>query len=98
MHHRPSTVRDPTLRRAHGIRNTLWSTWLRRPARPALRRTAHLARTVPRDTVSPRVFAEAAAALPWVLRERRVLPPEAESRLRPLDAARRRSTARRYVG
>ncbi|MFD8204504.1 glycosyltransferase family 2 protein [Streptomyces sp. NPDC059701] len=98
IHHRPSEVRDSTLRRAYGIRNTLWFTWLRRPAGHALRRTLHLARTVPRDTASLRAFAEAAAALPWVLRERRVLPAEVEARLRALEPAQRASTARSYTG
>ncbi|MFH8294262.1 glycosyltransferase family 2 protein [Streptomyces sp. NPDC018059] len=98
IHHHPSRVRDSALRRGHGIRNTLWFTWLRRPVRPALRRTAHLVRTVPRDLVSVRAFAEAAAALPWVVRERRVLPRAAEARLRALEEAQRRSSARRYVG
>ncbi|MYR56723.1 glycosyltransferase family 2 protein, partial [Streptomyces sp. SID625] len=81
IHHQPSEVRDPTRRRRDGIRNTLWFTWLRRPLGPALRRTARLARTVPRDTASLRAFAEAAGALPWVLRERRVLPPQVEDGL-----------------
>lgn len=94
----PSVARDATLRRTHGIRDTLWFTWLRRPAGPALRRTVDLARTVPRDTASLRAFAEAAAALPWVLRERRVLPHRVESRLRLLEPAQRASKARRYTG
>ncbi|MFI9819492.1 glycosyltransferase family 2 protein [Streptomyces sp. NPDC052013] len=98
VHHQASVARDSTLRRRHGIRNTLWFTWLRRPAGPALRRTVNLARTVPRDTASLRAFAEAAAALPWVLRERRVLPHEVESRLRLLEPSQRTSTARRYTG
>ncbi|MFF0459094.1 glycosyltransferase family 2 protein [Streptomyces mexicanus] len=98
IHHHPSTVRDATRRRRDGIRNTLWFTWLRRPARPALRRTLHLARTVPRDTASLRAFAEAAAALPWIVRERRVLPPGVERRLRALEGSQRRSTARCYTG
>ncbi|MFI2432913.1 glycosyltransferase family 2 protein [Streptomyces sp. NPDC018693] len=98
VHHQASEVRDPRLRREHGIRNTLWFTWLRRPAGPALRRTLHLARTVPRDTVSLRAFAEAAAALPWVLRERRVLPAEVEARFRLLEERQSRSRARRYTG
>jgi GT2 family glycosyltransferase len=98
VHHQPSAARDATLRRGHGIRNTLWFTWLRRPAGPALRRTVQLARTVPRDTVSLRAFARAAAALPWVLRERRVLPTEVEARLRLLEEPQRQSTARRYTG
>lgn len=98
VHHEPSRLREPHLRRRHGIRNTLWFTWLRRPPRTALRRTLALARSVPRDTTSLRAFAEAAAALPWVLRERRVLPHEVESRLRLLEPAQRTSTARRYTG
>jgi GT2 family glycosyltransferase len=97
IHHQPSTVRDPVRRRADGIRNTLWFTWLRRPAGRALRRTVYLARTVPRDMVSLRAFTEAATALPWVLRERRVLPAEVEARMRVLEEAQRRSSARRYV-
>ncbi|MER5783429.1 glycosyltransferase [Streptomyces mobaraensis] len=98
VHHRPSPRRDSRLRRRHGIRNTLWFTWLRRPAPAALRRTVHLARTVPRDTASLLAFAEAVAGLPWVLRERRPLPRAVEERLRLLEAPQRASHARRYVG
>ncbi|MFF9644987.1 glycosyltransferase family 2 protein [Kitasatospora aureofaciens] len=98
VHHRPSPARDATLRRRHGIRNTLWFTWLRRPLWPAVRRTAFLARTVPRDAVSLRAFAEAAAGLPWVVRERRSVPSRVERALRSLDGAQRASRARRYVG
>jgi GT2 family glycosyltransferase len=98
IHHHPSEARDSTLRRRHGIRNTLWFTWLRRPAGPALRRTLHLARTVPRDTASLRAFAEAATALPWLLRERRVLPERVERRLRVLEESQRHSRARKYTG
>jgi GT2 family glycosyltransferase len=97
-HHAPSRARDSTLRRIHGLRNTLWFCWLRRPARPALRRTLFLARTVPHDRASLRAFAEALAGLPWVLRERHVVPAAVEARLKLLDQAQRRSTARRYVG
>ncbi|HEX5568173.1 MAG TPA: glycosyltransferase [Streptomyces sp.] len=98
VHHAPSAVRDATGRREDGLRNTLWFTWLRRPLSAALRRTWYLARTVPRDTASLRAFGRAAAGLPWVLRERRVVPREVEGRLRLLEEAQRRSTARRYVG
>ncbi|MFI2611072.1 glycosyltransferase family 2 protein [Kitasatospora sp. NPDC018619] len=98
VHHRPSAVRDPTLRRRHGIRNTLWFSWLRRPLGRALLRTARLARTVPRDSVSVRAFAEAAAGLPWVLRERRRVPARVERGLRLLEGPQRDSRARRYVG
>jgi GT2 family glycosyltransferase len=97
-YHAPSPARDATLRRVHGLRNTLWFCWLRRPVGPALRRTLDLARTVPHDTASLRAFGQAVAGLPWVLRERRVVPPEVEERLGALTQAQRNSTARRYVG
>jgi GT2 family glycosyltransferase len=98
VHHRPSAARDARRRRWLGIRNTLWFTWLRRPPLAALARTAELARTVPRDRTSAAAFAAAAAGLPWVLRERRPVPSGVERMIRALDAPRRTSTARRYVG
>jgi len=97
VHHQASTARDPHRRRQDGIRNTLWTTWLRRPLRPAVRRTVHLLRTVPRDRVTARGLLAAVRGLPWVLRERRVLPSHAEARFTALEDAQRRSTARRYV-
>jgi GT2 family glycosyltransferase len=98
VHHQASTLRDPTRRRRDGLRNTLWSTWLRRPVRPALRRTLHLARTVPRDRTSLLALLDAIRGAGWVLAERRRVPPEVEARLSALDGPQRRSTARRYVG
>ncbi|MGY1662753.1 glycosyltransferase family 2 protein [Geodermatophilus sp. SYSU D00705] len=97
VHHQASTARDPHKRRRDGIRNTLWTTWLRRPLRPALRRTRHLLRTVPRDRLSVLGVLDAVRGLPWVLRERRVLPPHAEARFAALEESQRTSTARRYV-
>jgi GT2 family glycosyltransferase len=98
VHHAASLVRDPTARRVTGLRNTLWFTWLRRPLAPAVRRTAHLIRTVPKDTASARAFLQAAAGLPWVLRNRHPVRPELEERIATLERARRHSPARRYVG
>ncbi|TFV57134.1 glycosyltransferase [Geodermatophilus sp. DF01-2] len=97
VHHQASQARDSHRRRRDGIRNTLWTTWLRRPLRPALRRTLHLLRTLPRDRVTVEGLLAAARGLPWVLRERRVLPPHAEARFAALEQAQRTSTARRYV-
>ncbi|MFD5317508.1 glycosyltransferase family 2 protein [Streptomyces sp. NPDC127098] len=98
LHHRPSTLRDPSRRRADGIRNTLWFTWLRRTPRSALRRTAALLGSVPRDLTTARALARAAAGVPWVLRERRPLPAEVDHRLTLLEEAQRTSKARRYIG
>ncbi|WP_129843229.1 glycosyltransferase [Streptomyces sp. RFCAC02] len=98
VHHEPSALRDPTRRRADGIRNTLWYTWLRRPPGAVLRRTAHLLRTVPHDRTSALAVLRAVAGLPWVLLERRAVPGEVEERLRLLEETQRTSRARRYVG
>jgi GT2 family glycosyltransferase len=98
VHHRASRLRDASLRRRVGIRNTLWFTWLRRPAGAALRRTWFLARTVPRDGTSALAAWDAVRGLPWLLAQRRPRPAPVEARLSALDAAQRRSTARRYVG
>jgi N-acetylglucosaminyl-diphospho-decaprenol L-rhamnosyltransferase len=95
VHHEASPVRDADLRRRHGIRNTLWFTWLRRPVRSAARRTGWLLRTVPRDRISALAFAEAVGGLPWVLRHRAVVPPHVEEHLRALELSNRRS--RNYV-
>jgi hypothetical protein len=81
-----------------GIRNTLWTAWLRRPLPSALRRTGTLLRSVPKDRASAVAIGEALAGLSWVLRERRVVPTEVERGLRLLEEPQRRSPARRYVG
>lgn len=98
IHHHASPVRDSTERRRLGIRNTLWFNWLRRPAGHALRRTVWLAGSAPHDRVTAAAFGDALRGLPWILRERRPLPPHVEKRLRLLEDSQRRSTARRYVG
>ncbi|EHR60237.1 glycosyltransferase family 2 protein [Saccharomonospora cyanea] len=98
IHHAPSRQRDPRRRRQLGIRNTLWTLWLRRPARSAARRTVDVLRSAPRDAATLGAVAEAVRGLPWVLSERRVVPPSVEEGLRSLEDSQRRSTARRYVG
>jgi GT2 family glycosyltransferase len=97
VYHQPSPARDRDLRRRHGIRNTLWFTWLRRPLGRALRRTWVLARTVPRDRVSFAGFLEASAALPRILRERRVLSDRVEHGFRLVEDGQLKTGARRYV-
>lgn len=97
VRHWPSPARDATLRRRHGIRNTLWFTWLRRPLPAALRRTVALARTVPKDAVSLAAFRDALGGLPWVLRERHVVPAHVEQALQLVEDRQLHSRARRYV-
>ncbi|TDQ51532.1 glycosyltransferase family 2 protein [Actinorugispora endophytica] len=97
-HHAASPNRDSRARRRLGIRNTLWTAWLRRSPTGALLRTGAVLRAVPRDASSARALAAAVAGLPWVLRERRPVPAEVERGLRLLAGPQRRSRARRYVG
>lgn len=98
IHHEPSRARDSTYRRRLGIRNTLWTLWLRRPVRSAARRTAAVLRSAPADRTTAVAVVEAMAGLPWVLRERKELPAHVESGLVLLEDSQRRSAARRYVG
>ena len=97
-HHHASEVRDPRRRRRQGIRNTLWTAWLRRPWRGALAHTREVLGSAPKDRTSAAAVAEALSGLPWVLRERRTVPSHVEEGLRLLAGPRRRSSARRYVG
>ncbi|MEU0315932.1 glycosyltransferase [Nocardioides sp. NPDC006273] len=96
-HHQASVLRAPHLRRRHGIRNTLWFTWLRRPLRSALRRTRRLVVRLPRDRVTLLALGEALIGLPWVLRRRAVVPPEVEHGYLLLERMQLDSEARNYV-
>jgi GT2 family glycosyltransferase len=97
VHHHASVSRDAHERRATGIRNTLWTTWLRRPARPAFVRTVRLLRRLPRDRVTARGLGQGLAGAPWVLRERKVSPRHVEAGRRLLEDQQLNSKARRYV-
>ncbi|GAA0531108.1 glycosyl transferase [Saccharopolyspora subtropica] len=98
IHHAPSRSRDARRRRQLGIRNTVWTAWLRRPVTAALRRSAAVLAAAPKDRHTAAALAEALRSLPWVLRERRVVPPQVERGLRLLEEPQRHSVARRYVG
>ncbi len=97
VHHHPSRARDAHLRRRHGIRNTLWTAWLRRPFGSALRRTVQTLRKAPKDQVTARAVVDAVAGLWWVAAERRVLPAHVEHRIALLDPVQLESGSRRYV-
>lgn len=97
VHHQASVLRDPHLRRRHGIRNTLWFTWLRRPLPVALRRTRDILAGAPRDRVTVNGVLDALRGAVWVARERRVLPPHVEARFLVLEESQKSSAARRYT-
>jgi GT2 family glycosyltransferase len=86
VHHYPSTRRDVPRRRWQAVRNALWFAWLRRPWPSALRRTLALSRAALGDGAARKGLVAALAGLPWVCRERRVIPPEVERQLGLLEA------------
>lgn len=96
-HHHASRNRDSHLRRRHGIRNTLWFTWLRRPLPSAALRTVRLLRRLPRDRVTASGVGDAVRGLPWVLRERRPVPAHLERGYRQLEDMQLNGGARKYV-
>ncbi|MEE6178270.1 glycosyltransferase family 2 protein [Mycobacterium sp. 050134] len=96
-HHQASRLRDAHLRRRHGIRNTLWFNWLRRPLPGAAVRTARLLRRLLRDRVTAQGIADALRGLPWVLRERNPVPTNVERGYRQLEDMQLDGGARNYV-
>lgn len=96
-HHYASRLRDAHLRRRHGIRNTLWFTWLRRPLPSAALRTMRLLRRLPRDRISAQGVSDAVRGLPWVLRERKPVPADLERGYQQLEGMQLNGGARKYV-
>lgn len=56
------------------LRNGLWTSWLRMPARVALADTAALARSAARDPVARGALGSALRGVAWALRRRRRIP------------------------
>jgi GT2 family glycosyltransferase len=88
-YHHPSPVRDVEERRRRVVRNALWATWLRRRRRGCWQRTKELIADARNDAAGRQGAAEAARGIPWVLTERRAVPPDLERHLLLLDQARR---------
>ena len=84
MHHHPSLANAGNLR-AFGMRNTLWTAWLHRRWRSALRYTIFTLADTPknRDYVSGLLMAF--AGLPWVVAERRPMSKQLDAEVQLLD-------------
>jgi GT2 family glycosyltransferase len=85
VHHFPSELRDATSRRWQLVRNGIWSAWLRRPVTSALRKTWQLTFNAPLQSSTWKGFWKAVTGLPWIVRERRVIPDSIERGLRLLE-------------
>jgi GT2 family glycosyltransferase len=94
-HHHPSPQRHPERRIASQTRNHIWTTWLRRPWRPALRITLEEARAATGNIHRARGVTKALLGMPHIVRHRRVPPPDIERQLRMLEAQEAPSAAMR---
>ncbi|WP_157508922.1 glycosyltransferase family 2 protein [Luteipulveratus halotolerans] len=97
VHHHPSGASAPHLRH-YGVRNTVVTAWLHRPWRRALSWTWFVARSTRSRWAVVRGLAMAAAAVPWIVRERSVVDPELDRRLAVLEERRRAATTTRRRG
>lgn len=83
-HHHPSKARQTSQRRRLLVRNGLWVAWLRLPLVAALRATVErLAAIAHQPSVWPGAT-QALSGLPWIYRQRRVLPPAVEAARRQI--------------
>jgi GT2 family glycosyltransferase len=85
VRHWPSGVRDMPARRRMIVRNGLWCAWLRRPRVSAIRETRKWLAHGRREQMLASSAFLALRGLPWVLRERRVVPDRVEKLLQQLD-------------
>jgi N-acetylglucosaminyl-diphospho-decaprenol L-rhamnosyltransferase len=88
LYHYPSSLcRAPAERRRLALRNRLWTIWLRRSARTALRATGSYIGRAQRDPIVRVALYEAIRGLPWVVRERRPISRELERRVEAIAAS-----------
>lgn len=93
-HHHPSSARQSIERRRLLVRNGLWVAWLRLPVLAALRATVERLAGAARQPSAWLGAAQALAGLPWVYRQRQVLPSAVEAfRRRIRSDERHRRTA-----
>jgi GT2 family glycosyltransferase len=74
VHHYPSPQRDIVDRQKIVIRNALWVAWLRLPLPSAVQETWRICRSAPRREVLKIALLNALRELPWVYRNRKVIP------------------------
>ncbi|KWB14122.1 glycosyl transferase [Burkholderia cepacia] len=91
VHHYPSPRRDGPARASVAARNATWTAWLRWPVAAAWLYTVRRLPLLRRE----RAIARTLAGLPWILRERRAIPPHVERMRRRLDRDTRRDAETR---
>lgn len=74
IHHHPSARRSRRQRRIITLRNGLWTAWLRLPGGLACRHSTQLLHEAARDGLLGPVAVRTLLGLPWIARQRRVVP------------------------
>jgi GT2 family glycosyltransferase len=85
VHHAPSASRDPARRAVRESRNRVWSAWMRRSLRDAVRRTFTELRAAARAGTTLALTRAIASRLPMVVAERRRVSRATEALLRTLE-------------
>lgn len=88
-YHQPCPIRAHRLRRRLLARNAIWSAWLRLPAGAALRESLRMVPALLREGGLVGCV-DTARGLPWILRERTVIPPTVQQLRRYLGSAQMR--------
>ncbi|RRB11099.1 glycosyltransferase [Larkinella knui] len=85
-HHYPSPVRNYSFRQQNITRDTLWYYWLRRPWYYALRHTLLIHRASRTNADVRKGYLKALRAAPFILRNRRVIPPAVEEQILKIES------------
>jgi N-acetylglucosaminyl-diphospho-decaprenol L-rhamnosyltransferase len=88
--HHPAASGPRESRRLRQLRNRIWAAWLRRPLWPAIKETVRVLRGSAGGWPALRA---AAAGVPWVLRNRRVVPAAVERQIKSLERSPRPLTS-----
>lgn len=83
-YHQPCPVRAHRLRRRLLARNAIWSAWLRLPVAAALRESVRALPALLREGGIVGCL-DTARGMPWILRERSVIPPQVQALRRYLS-------------
>lgn len=96
-YHHPSQQNASGLRH-YGIRNTIWTAWLHRPAASAWHWTLYVIKSSPKNLLLVKALLMAVAGAPWVWRHRQVVEPAIEDKLATLDAQKMSGQSARQYG
>lgn len=96
-YHHPSKQNAGGLRH-YGIRNTIWTAWLHRPASSAWRWTLYVIKSSPKNFLLGKALLMAFAGAPWVWRHRQVVERAIEHKLATLDTQKMTGKSARQYG